>query len=291
MRDADVPAVWRALGLPGLLDVHVHFLPEPVLRKVWGYFDAAADHYGRPWPVAYRIDQDERLATLRALGVRRFPSLVYAHKPDMAGWLTDWALDLARQVPEVWPSFTLHPEPGVLDYVTAALDRGARIGKAHVQVGGYDPRDPLLDPVWGLLAEAAVPVIVHCGNGPLPGRFTGAGPFGEVLDRHPTLVAVIAHMGLPDYGEFLDLCATYARVHLDTTMAFTDFTEATAPFPADLRPRLVDLGDRVLFGSDFPNIPYPYAEAVEAVVRLDLGDVWLRAVLWGNAARLLGDVS
>jgi uncharacterized protein len=26
--DADVPRYWRELGLPGLVDVHVHFLPD-----------------------------------------------------------------------------------------------------------------------------------------------------------------------------------------------------------------------------------------------------------------------
>ena len=52
-------------------------------------------------------------------------------------------------------------------------------------------------------------------------------------------------------------------MHLDTTMAFTDFFEEMAPFPRDLLPRLRDLGDKVLLGSDFPNIPYPYAHQLE----------------------------
>jgi hypothetical protein len=33
--DAEVPGFLTALGLPGLVDVHVHFLPENVLREVW----------------------------------------------------------------------------------------------------------------------------------------------------------------------------------------------------------------------------------------------------------------
>ena len=53
-----------------------------------------------------------------------------------------------------------------------ALDRGARVFKVHLQVGGYDPRDPLLDEVWGILADSRTPVVVHCGSGPVPGRFT-----------------------------------------------------------------------------------------------------------------------
>ncbi len=31
----------RRLGLPGIVDVHTHFMPERLLRKVWEYFDAA----------------------------------------------------------------------------------------------------------------------------------------------------------------------------------------------------------------------------------------------------------
>ena len=29
--DGDVPAYWRGLGLPGLADIHIHFLPPPTL--------------------------------------------------------------------------------------------------------------------------------------------------------------------------------------------------------------------------------------------------------------------
>ena len=41
--DADVSRFLEDLGVPGIVDVHVHFLPENVLRKVWGYFDQAQD--------------------------------------------------------------------------------------------------------------------------------------------------------------------------------------------------------------------------------------------------------
>ncbi|MEE2048856.1 amidohydrolase family protein, partial [Nocardiopsis tropica] len=108
----------------------------------------------------------------------------------------------------------------------------------------------------------------------------------EVQSAHPRRTAVIAHAGAPEYVEFLDLAEKYGRVHLDTTMVFTDFAEARAPFPADALPRLADLGERVLLGTDFPNIPYPYAEQLHALTRLGLGPDWLRAVLHGNAARL-----
>jgi len=71
--------------------------------------------------------------------------------------------------------------------------------KMHVQVGGFDPRDELLDQAWGLLAEAGVPVVLHCGHGPIRGAFTGLDVFAQVLDRHPRLTAVFAHAGMPEY--------------------------------------------------------------------------------------------
>ena len=290
MEDAEVPAVWQSLGLPGLVDLHVHFMPRNVMDKVWAYFDAAGPLTGVPWPIAYRTEEEDRLFRLRAMGVLAFPSLVYAHKPGMSAWLNAWAADFAgrhRDTGDVLHTFTFFPEPGARGYVEEQLAAGARIGKAHLQVGGYDPRDPLLDDVWGLLAEAGTPVVVHCGSGPAPGAFTGPGPFGEVLRRHPRLTAVIAHLGMPEYEEFLSLAERYERVHLDTTMAFTDFAERAAPFPSVLRPRLLHLEQRILLGRDFPNTPYRYAHQVEALVRLGLGQPWLRSVLHDNGARLL----
>jgi predicted TIM-barrel fold metal-dependent hydrolase len=111
---------------------------------------------------------------------------------------------------------------------------------------------------------------------------------GEVLARHPRLTAVVAHMGMPEYAAFLELARRHPRVHLDTTMAFTDFTERLAPFPPALLPALVELQDRIVLGSDFPNTPYPYAHQLQALARLGLGETWLRAVLHDNGARLLG---
>jgi predicted TIM-barrel fold metal-dependent hydrolase len=285
--DAEVPAYLQSLGLPGLVDVHTHFMPRSVQEKVWAVFDRAQEVYGRAWPVVYRADEEARVGQLRALGVRRFTSMLYAHKPGMAAWLNAWAADFAARTPDCTHTATFYPEPDAPGYVEQALAAGAGAFKVHVQVGAFDPRDPLLRPVWGRLAEAGVPVVVHCGSGPRPGHFTGPGIFAEVLAAHPRLVAVIAHMGLPEYSEFLDLAERYPGVHLDTTMAFTDFIEATAPFPAEELTRLQALGERVVLGSDFPTIPYPYAHQLEALHRLDLGKDWLRAVLWDNGARLL----
>ncbi|WP_051840151.1 amidohydrolase family protein [Streptomyces sp. NRRL F-5126] len=287
---AAVRAFRERAGLPGLIDVHTHFMPDRVLRKVWAYFDSAGPLVGRVWPITYRQEEDERVALLRGFGVRAFTSMIYPHKPGMAEWLNGWAAGFAARTPDCLRTATFFPEPGAEGYVREAVSGGARVFKAHVQVGGYDPNDPLLDRVWGLLAEAGVPVVTHCGSGPVPGKFTGPGPVRELMARHPRLRLVVAHLGMPEYTDFLALAEKYTEMRLDTTMAFTDFTAELAPFPGggDALARLAGLGDRVLLGTDFPNIPYPYVHQLEALERLGLGGHWLRAVCYGNAAALFG---
>jgi uncharacterized protein len=288
--DADVPAFWRALALPGLIDIHVHFMPPRLLRRVWEYFDDAGPLLGREWPIHYRIPQEERIATLRTLGVRLFTALAYPHRPDMAEGLNEWTARFAAEVPECIPTGTFFPEPTAPAYVRRALEGGCRIFKVHLQVGGFDPREEVLDAVWGMLAETGTPALVHAGSGPVAHGFTGPGPFGEVMARHPGLSVVIAHLGSPEFDGFFALAERYGHVHLDTTGMFTDFSGGMDAFPRQLLPRLRDLGSggRILFGSDFPNISYEYAHQLEALTALDFGDEWLREVCWHAATRLLG---
>lgn len=286
----DVRRFWQSLGLPGLFDVHVHFLPPNIQRAVYAAFDSAGPKIGREWPIRYRQDHAERVEMLRAMGVRRFPTLPYAHKPGVATYLNDWAAGFKREVPESLWSATFFPEDSAATYVEAALAAGVEVFKVHVQVGEFDLDDPLLDAIWGQLEDAGVPVVVHAGSGPVGNDFTGPESLRRVLRRHPRLVVVIAHMGAPEYVEFLELADAYDRVHLDTTMVFTDFFEAEAPYPRELVPRLRDLQAKVLLGSDFPTIPYPYAHQLEGLTRLELGDDWLGDVCWRNGVRLFGQV-
>jgi predicted TIM-barrel fold metal-dependent hydrolase len=288
--DSEIPGFCRELGVPGLADVHTHFLPPRMLRRVWEYFDAAGPLVGVSWPIRYKWSDEERVAHLRGMGVRMFSALAYAHRPGMAADLNAWTMAFAKATPGCLASATFYPEPGVAGYVRDALAAGARIFKVHLQVGGFSPGDPLLDPVWGLLAEAGVPVVVHAGHAPVGNDHTGPEPFGSVLARFPALTAIIAHMGAPDYEAFLRLAGQYERVALDTTMIFTDFFDALAPFPATALPLVRELGlaGKILLGSDFPNIPYPYARQIAGLAALGLGEAWLRAVCWENPVALFG---
>ncbi len=288
---ADVRAFWEGLGLPGLMDLHVHFLPPPIERAVWREFDNGGALIGRDWPIRYRGSTEERVAFLRDAGVRRFTTLPYAHKPGVAGFLNDWSRDFAAEVPQVLRSATFYPEPDAASYVAAAVADGVAVFKLHLQVGSFHLDDPLLDDVWAVLAQAGTPVVVHAGSGPVGTPYTGPASTARVLSRFPGLRLLIAHMGAPECAEFLELAESYDGVHLDTSMAFTAFF-AEGPhggrYPDALLPRLGALQGRVVWGSDFPTLPFTYRRQLDWLADLGMGDDWLRDVCWHNALRLLG---
>jgi predicted TIM-barrel fold metal-dependent hydrolase len=60
------------------------------------------------------------------------------------------------------------------------------------------------------------------------------------------------------------------------------------PLPSGISDRLGPLRDRVMFGSDLPTVSRSFANQISGLSALGLGDDWQRAVLWHNAASLLG---
>jgi hypothetical protein len=48
--DERLPDWVRKVVPEGLVDLHTHFLPERVLRKVWAFFDDADRHTAEPGP-------------------------------------------------------------------------------------------------------------------------------------------------------------------------------------------------------------------------------------------------
>jgi cytosine/adenosine deaminase-related metal-dependent hydrolase len=284
MTDDEVPGFLAELSIPGIVDAHVHFLPDSVQDAVWRWFDRLTP----PWPVTYRASAQERLATLTRIGVRHHTALAYAHRPGMLRFLNEHTLGLAGTEPAVIPTFTIFPEPGVGAETARCLTAGGRAVKVHLQVGGFDATDPLLDEAWGLLQEAGPPIILHAGavaDGSGNERWCGPEPVRRLLDRFPGLRLVIAHLGAPDYDAFVGLAEEHAGVWLDTAMVFTD-PPYLGPTPAHLIERVGALGDRIVFGSDFPTIPHAFAAQISGLAALGHGDEWLRKVLWGNGVRL-----
>lgn len=272
----------KALGLDGYLDAHTHWFPDSVNAKIWAYFDR---HY---WPVTYRGSTERRLEGLRRNGARRFTTLTYAHRPGMAEWLNGWTAEFCGRVPEAIPCATFYPEPEAPAYVRRAIEQDRVRGfKLHLRVGDFDPSVAALEPVFEQIAAAGLPVVLHVGDAPDAGRFTVPEVLERVLARHPALRVIVAHMGASQFEHYLKLAESRPTVALDTTMVFVGFS-ACDPYPEPPIARLEAISERILFGSDFPTIPYPVSHAIERFLALPLSAAAKRLMLWDNVLRWFG---
>jgi len=263
-----------------LIDAHTHWFPDNVNEKIWAYFDR---HY---WPVTYRDNTARRLEWMRRNHVHRFTTLTYAHRPGMAEWLNEWTAGFAADTPEAIPCGTFFPEPGVGGLVRRCIEQYRFRGfKLHLRVGDFDPAGDALYPAFEQIEAAALPVVIHAGSAPDPGRFTAPIYLRRLLLRFPKLRIIVAHMGSAEFEDYLRLARLHAGLYLDTTMVFVDFT-ACDPFPSAELPQLELLSHKILFGSDFPTIPYSLTHAVGSVLDLPVSDGAKRRMFHDNAARL-----
>jgi predicted TIM-barrel fold metal-dependent hydrolase len=112
---------------------------------------------------------------------------------------------------------------------------------------------------------------------------SGAARLRRALVRHPEAICVVPHLGMDEPAAFESLLDEFPNLHLDTTMAITGYF-ADRPDLEMLRRR----PDRILYGTDFPNLPYEWDRELRAVRRLGLPPSDEALVLSGNARRLFG---
>ena len=102
------------------------------------------------------------------------------------------------------------------------------------------------------------------------------------MRRFPGLTVIVAHAGADEFEAFFDLCGAYDGVYLDTALVFSNLLGGPPPIG-----RVLEYQDRVLYGSDFPNIPHSLEDGVQAILNLRLGRALEEKLLSTNAARVL----
>jgi len=279
----------RALpaGLPPVVDAHVHLFPPGVFEAVWRWFE----RHG--WPIRYRLHAEAVVDFLVARGVSHVVGLHYAHKPGMARALNRFVLDLAAARPAVVPLATVFPgEVGAAGILAEAFAGGARGVKLHTHVMGLAIDDPAVMEALAVCAAHGRPVVCHAGREPRspayprdPWALCGADRVERVLRDIPGLTLVVPHLGADEWGAYARLLERHAGLWLDTTMALAGYLPGAGEAPWGL----LDVApERLLYGTDFPNLPYAWDRELQRILARRPSDARLEALLGGNARRLYG---
>ncbi len=286
---AGEPATARRFTPPPALryfDAHVHLHPARLAAAIERHF--AREH----WHAAHPFDPAAVAATLAGKGVEGFCFFSYAHKPGIAASLNRWVAETADRLPGTVPLGTLHVEDPDLAAIAAEATGilGLRGFKLHLSVQRFHVDDERLWPVYERAAAEGHVFMLHVGTMPYRDPYTGVDRFERLMERFPRLRACVAHMGAFDTPRFLALSERFPHVYLDTTMALTP---AALPYvgatPVVItNEMLLRHQDRILFGSDFPLLPYEYDEERRWAWERGLPIEVMQKIFHDNAARFLG---
>jgi predicted TIM-barrel fold metal-dependent hydrolase len=166
----------------------------------------------------------------------------------------------------------------------AVKELGCRGLKLLPSYGRYYPDDPRIWPAYEVARDLGIPIMFHTGTSVFPGtrvRYSNPLLLDEIADEFTDLVIVMCHGGRPFwYKEAEWMLLRHKNVYIDVS--------GIPPWQLpQIFPKMEKFPDRFLFGSDWPNV-VSIAEQVRQIRDLTLSDSTIRALLWDNAARLLG---
>lgn len=276
--DAQVPK-----GLPSVVDAHVHLFPEPLFQAIWQWFD----RFG--WPIRHRLTSPEIVDFLVSRGIRHIVGLHYAHKPGIARMLNSFMAAFCDEFPQVTGTATVFPgEPEAGDILEEAFRSGLKGVKLHAHVQGFDLHSEGMHEIYRVCSNHGQPLVMHAGREPRNPHFPyPVDPYlicvpekvEAVAATYPDLRICVPHLGADHYDEYGRMIEQHDNVWLDTTMVYADyFPGMPAPPLENLRP------DRIMFGTDFPNIPYAWDRELKSIAGFGLPPDTLERILFRNAA-------
>jgi uncharacterized protein len=266
---------------PSIVDFHVHLFPDRMFDAIWKFFSS-----GYKWDVLHRLYYHECVDYLRARGVDYIVYSNYAHKKGVAADLNAWNLKVLDEIPGLYCFAAYHPDDeDALAMARDVLQHPRVLGfKLQLLVQRFYPHDERLFPMYEMVMEREKRLLLHVGTGPVGNEFVGAVHFRRLLDRYPALPANVAHMGALEYREFMDMLLGHPALCMDTSFSFLPRLGRCFDLGPDA---LVTAMDRILYGSDFPNVILPREDELETLLAMDLPQDFYDRVFFKNGMSLL----
>ncbi len=279
--------------MPRVIDIHIHISRLDMLKPAVREVIERDPNY--PLMEKFSADPKAFLKFLDDVGIERAGLINYV-SPDVIGFtpeVNDWIVRYCSASPERLIAFgSVHPKY-VAD-ASAEVDRLAKIGtrglKVHPSHQVFSPnayRDGLgpLAAMYERAQAIGLPVMIHTGTSIFPGaRNLYAQPIlaDDLGVDYPDLVVILAHGGRPLW---MDEAFFLVRRHKNMYM---DISGIPPQKLLEYFPRLAEIADKVLFGTDWPGPGIPDLRGnIEKFLALPLSEAAQRKILYDNAARLL----
>ena len=166
-------------------------------------------------------------------------------------------------------------------YVTEEGFRGLKLYPTYQHFYASDSR---LYPLYAKAQELGIPVMIHTGSSVFRGaRLKYGDPLymDDVAVDFPELNLLMVHSGR---GFWYDRAYFLAKLHPNVYMEISGLPPQKL---LDYFPELERVADKVIFGSDWPGMPY-IGRNIEIIRGLPLEEETKDKILGGNAARILG---
>jgi hypothetical protein len=252
-------------GLPEVVDAHVHIFPHDIFSAIWQWFDEHA------WHIRYQLRTSQIFDFLLSRGINHIVALQYAHKPGIAGKLNRYMARKCQKYPnQITGMATIFPGENNADGILQeAFALGLGGLKLHAHVQRFDMNADDMNLLYDICQSNNKPIIMHVGREPKstayncdPYKICSAEKLERVLQNFPKLRICVPHFGFDEISAYKKLIEKYDNLWLDTTMILSGY------FPTEDTIELDSFRiDRIMYGSDFPNIPYAWDRELK----------WLRA--------------
>jgi hypothetical protein len=264
-----------------IIDFHVHLFPDRLFDAIWDYF---AKVYR--WNILHRLYAQDCIHYLFQRNVQPFVYSNYAHKKDVALYLNQWNRQILDEFEDIYCFAAFHPDDdNAIEIAQDILKHPKVIGiKLQFLVTQFYPTDERLFPLYELIIEKQKRLLLHIGTGPAGNKFVGADQFTQVLKRYPELPANIAHMGGFEYQRFIELLDRYPNLVLDT--AFSFLPQRKLMFSLDSS-WLLTYQDRIVYGSDFPNLICPRKNEIDSLVSFNFDKTFYQKIFYQNGIKLI----
>lgn len=269
-------------GCDRVIDAHVHVFPPNIFSAIWKWFDTHA------WKIRYRLTTKEIFQFLLDRGLSHVVALQYAHKPGIAELLN---LYLANEITgfkgRVSGMATIFPgEEKTGPILKKAFSSGLTGVKLHAHVQCFDMNAAYMDEIYQICSDEQKPLIMHVGTEPKseaytcdPYKLCSTRKLEPVLKNFPGLKLCVPHLGFGETQEYRKLIESYDNLWTDTTMVICDYFPLDEPLDLS-RYRM----DRVMYGSDFPNIPFEWDRELTVLAKSKLTGESLNRLLYKTAA-------